>query len=280
MAITDNILAYWKLDGNSNDSVASYNGTDTSITYSSGNGKIIQGAGFNGSTSKIELSTTAFGTVNTFSISMWINVTSPGTRQGVFCKTDGASTATTVFNIEVGNTANKITFSVSNGATANSVTSTASISSSTWTHVVCTCDGTDQKIYINGSLDSTTAYAGGAINNITKATTIGQFGSFGSLPYTGAIDEVGYWDRAINSTEVSQIYNSGTGIQYPFVDIITAQTGVFTLTGYSSTLTVGSTMTASTGSFLLTGNPTIFDIRGWINQSKNTSTWNNQSKHF
>lgn len=217
MALTDNLVSYWKLDGNSNDSVASNNGTDTSITYSSGNGKIVQGAGFNGSTSKIELSTTAFGTTSTFSISMWINVTTPSTRQGVFCKTDGIGASTTTFITEVGNTSNKFTFGVSNGTTQSTGTTTTSISSGTWTHVVCTCDGTNQKIYLNGSLDNTTAYAGGAINNITKETTIGQFGSYTLLPYTGAIDEVGFWSgKALDSTEVSQLYNSGAGLAYPF----------------------------------------------------------------
>lgn len=282
MAITDNILAYWKLDGNSNDSVASYNGTDTSITYSSGNGKIIQGAGFNGSTSKINLSTTAFGTNINFSVSFWIKATSFASRMGLFVKANGTSNAGACFWIQVSSSgANKISFGVmDSGLTGAIADATTSITDNAWNHVVCTCDGTNQKIYINGTLDATQACAGATINNITMDTTMGWWGSYASLPYTGAMDEVGYWDRAINSTEVSQIYNSGNGIQYPFVYILTAQTGVFSLTGYNAGLTVGSTMIASTGSFTLTGNPVAFDLRGWIDQTKNTSTWNNQSKHF
>ena len=59
MALRDNIVAYYKLDGNSNDSVGTNNGTDTAITYSVANGKINQGAGYNGSTSKITISNTS-----------------------------------------------------------------------------------------------------------------------------------------------------------------------------------------------------------------------------
>lgn len=48
------IKGYWKLNGNSNDySGNGNNGTDTSITYSQANGRLGQGAGFNGSTSRI-----------------------------------------------------------------------------------------------------------------------------------------------------------------------------------------------------------------------------------
>ena len=30
------------------------------------------------------------------------------------------------------------------------------------------------------------------------------------------IDEVGIWSRTLTSTEVSDLYNSGSGLQYPF----------------------------------------------------------------
>jgi len=36
MALTDNLISYWKLDGNSTDSVGSNNGTDTSVSYFTG----------------------------------------------------------------------------------------------------------------------------------------------------------------------------------------------------------------------------------------------------
>jgi hypothetical protein len=40
-------VAYWKLDGDSNDAVGSNNGSDINVTYSTANGKVNQGAGFN-----------------------------------------------------------------------------------------------------------------------------------------------------------------------------------------------------------------------------------------
>ena len=226
MALTDNILAYWKLDGNSNDSVASNNGTDTSITYSAGNGLIVQGAGFDGSTSKIALSTTAFGTTSTFSVSMWIKHSSFASRQGLFVKASGVSNVGACFWIEVSSVGtNNISFGVmDSGLSGATATSSGTVTDGVWNHVVCTCDGTNQKVYINGSLSNTTACAGATINNITMDTTLGYWGSYASLPYGGAMDEVGFWSgKALDSTEVTQLYNSGAGLSYPFTSTNTTR---------------------------------------------------------
>lgn len=52
--VSSGIQGYWRLDGNSNDASGNgNNGTDTDITYSQANGRLNQGAGFNGSSSKI-----------------------------------------------------------------------------------------------------------------------------------------------------------------------------------------------------------------------------------
>ena len=67
-------------EGNSNDSTSNSNdGTDTSITYSTANGKIGQGAGFNGSTSNIAYPSLGLG--NSFTFSFWFNTNSPATEQ-------------------------------------------------------------------------------------------------------------------------------------------------------------------------------------------------------
>jgi hypothetical protein len=34
----------------------------------------------------------------------------------------------------------------------------------------------------------------------------------------GDIDEVGIWSRVLTSTEVTQLYNGGAGLQYPFTN--------------------------------------------------------------
>ena len=36
-----------------------------------------------------------------------------------------------------------------------------------------------------------------------------------SYYYNGILDEIGVWDRELTSTEVTELYNSGSGKQYP-----------------------------------------------------------------
>ena len=70
------VIAWWKLDGNSNDASGNgHNGTDTAITYTTG--KINQAASFNGTTSKITVPDSDAFSFNggspdkPFSISLW-----------------------------------------------------------------------------------------------------------------------------------------------------------------------------------------------------------------
>lgn len=69
----------------------------------------------------------------------------------------------------------------------------------------------------------------------------------------------------------------------PYVTVqnltMTASVGAFTLTGTTTGLGRLYTMIASVGSFILTGTDAIFNVRGWTNQSKNSSSFSNQSKN-
>lgn len=51
MALTDNLISYYALDSNGNDSLGTNNMTEANITYVTG--KIANAASFNGSTSQM-----------------------------------------------------------------------------------------------------------------------------------------------------------------------------------------------------------------------------------
>lgn len=75
-----------------------------------------------------------------------------------------------------------------------------------WQMFTFTYNGSDQIMYIDGSFNN--EVNGGSMGNATGDFFIGDF------IYTGLIDEVAFWNRTINSSEVSQLYNDGLGITY------------------------------------------------------------------
>src|SRR5664280_2692195 len=77
------LLSYFRMEGDSTDYWGSNNGTDTAITYNSGNGKVNQGAGFNGSTSKITMSGCPITGSGNFSIFVWVKTSSTGARKEI-----------------------------------------------------------------------------------------------------------------------------------------------------------------------------------------------------
>ena len=206
MALTDNIISYYKLDGNSNDSVGSNDGSDTSITYSDANGIINNGAGFNGSSSVISV-----GDIdsNYLTVSAWVKQVVGEPTAFVYKWYDG-----TIRSYRLDATAGKYRWEISrDGLETLQVRSTTDYDDGSWVHLVGTYDGTYLKIYYNGSLETTSSTLSGTIYNNSESTTIGI------TAFEGAIDEVGIWSRAITSTEVTALYNSGSGFQPIFSSI-------------------------------------------------------------
>lgn len=211
MALTTNLVAYWKLDGNSNDAVGSNNGTDTGITYSSGNGKIVQGAGFaSGSSSKIIFANAVSGSGD-YSWQFWLKHTSTETSMMLFSQAFAGSYF--FAQINGGSGPAKFQFADS-GDVSFSTSGTPDLHDGGWHHVVITKSNLTWVVYVDGAVDTNftatinTSYSANALNFGTYGGGTGNF-------YTGALDEFGIWSRALTSTEVSQLYNGGAGLAYP-----------------------------------------------------------------
>jgi hypothetical protein len=69
-----------------------------------------------------------------------------------------------------------------------------------WTHLVTTCDGTTLRLYVNGSLVSSTA-VGGSMAATTGVLRIGGNSVWKEF-FKGAIDEVRIYNRALGPGEI------------------------------------------------------------------------------
>ena len=105
----------------------------------------------------------------------------------------------------------------------NTVYTTVTAATGTWYHLAMVHDLGNKTItfYVNNSAFGPsqystvlpierTDYTGFAING-TVTTPGGLEHAAGSL-----IDAVGIWNRPLYSNEISTLYNSGSGLQYPF----------------------------------------------------------------
>lgn len=238
MALTDNLIAYWKLDessGNAADETGnSHTLTNTNVSYSSG--KINNGGSFNGTSSVLTSASSDFNPSGSFSISLWVNYTSLATYDApcLISKDDVGNRGYTLNVDRTGKFPNLYIFKSGGGASTVSCTNTLA-SSGTWYHVVFTysyvTDGTSVlTIYLNGTQEQQITNAVGPIYASSRDFLIGEQG-YSGFPrwWNGMIDEVGFWTKELSSTEVSSLYNGGSGLAYPLTVASTTNSGFFRL---------------------------------------------------
>ncbi len=164
-------------------------------------------ASFNGSN---YLSVNNFtGNPASFSVSQWVQLNTSQTSREFFSNflpnvnqgwTTGISDSST----------NKVKFYLG----SNTLTANTALTNLVWTHVVCTYDGTTAKIYLNGNT-TPDATLTSAINYGTVPTS----NFIGTLQGTaqwlnGSLAAMGVWSKALSTTEVTSLYNSGNGLLF------------------------------------------------------------------
>lgn len=211
MVLTTNLVGYWKLDANSNDSLGTNNGTDTNTSYAT-NGKISKCATFTGTGYINKTSPTNLPLGNgSYTVAFWFKTSSAAGSP--ICVSLGTTGAKTQLAIGIAVTSGKLSVSWYG---ADITYNTANLADGTWHFVVSTWDGTTRLTYLdNTALASDTPSA--ANLNITYGKM--RFGSAtdNSERLNGSVDEIGIWTRALTSAEASTLYNSNNGLTYPFV---------------------------------------------------------------
>jgi len=209
------LQAYYTADNTPNDATSNgYNGTLTNgATY--GTGKINQGFSFDGVNDYVELPRQMFEVINDFSVSFWIKGNGTSTIS-IF----GNQFDTSGFRVDYLSN-NKIFFRyfVSGGGSVD-LTSIGTVARGDWAFITVTKDSVNGgKIYINGVLD----------NSDTITTDVNYFNPNFAYPvvgtvqtaaftryfyFDGLIDEVGLFNTVKTASEVTELYNSGSGKQY------------------------------------------------------------------
>lgn len=227
---SSNITSYFRLDEGSG---AFTNDTINPIPFNQGNltnspawitGKIGYGLNFTGSSSQYVLlgNNSIYNYIWNFSINMWFNATNSSTGY-LIARDSGAADSNSKFRMAVGSdgcSANKVCWQVSTTAAFNNYadTTTDNIGDGRWHMITGTTNATHVSLYLDGVLKSIAPMAAGTPAGGNTQTRIGA--RTNGVYYTGGIDEVGLWNRTLSQQEISQIYNNGSGLSYPFVQLM------------------------------------------------------------
>lgn len=244
-ALTDNITSYYKLDETSGTiSLNSHNQTlnGTMISLNSVTGIIGNAYNFSSTgTPRLNASTIAtesaydFDRTTAYTVSGWFKLSSNGfgtNNRIVFNKADGGFAIGITLMFDTNN--KLIWYHRDSGTGEDSITTVGTFTDTNFHHLVAVYDGSDSangmKIYIDGANVSTTV-----VLNTVSATILNNqpfiIGNFDpivspptSFPMLGILDEVGVWKRNLSQAEITQLYNSGNGLTYPFSTTVTNET--------------------------------------------------------
>lgn len=147
-----------------------------------------------------------------WSMSFWLNINNLAAQRCVYAKVTNDAN---VYGFSIQATTGANIFLQCRAATYNlSHTGSLTVPTATWFHLVVTYSGgsniNGMRIYINGAVDTTPG--SGAMAATLHVGQNALFGARGgtTFPYSGYMDEVTFWSKALNSTEVNELYNSAS----------------------------------------------------------------------
>lgn len=229
MALTDNIVSYYKLDessGNAADSVGSNTLVNiNTATYAAE--KINNGAVFVAASAQAlaiaDASQSGLDLATNLTLAGWVKfATTPSSGNLVQIVSKDKGGVTRSFHFALDNPAGTLQLKFQEFvATDTAVAVNWTPSTDTLYHVAVTRNSTTgaTNFYVNGSQQGTTQTGEtGTIANTTAAFVLGARDA--GSPYiqclNGALDEWGIWSRELSGAEITSLYNSGTGLSYPF----------------------------------------------------------------
>jgi hypothetical protein len=213
--LLDGIVSYWNCDEASGSVLdATENNHDGTVTNATQNqsgavlGKCID---FDGDGDYVDFGdNVAFEFADSFSISVWVN--SDLGSGGIIANYIGDPTYHGYKMLLYLSKANFFAYVTGDNIDVGGGTN---IIDTDWHHVVITFDSEHVNLYVDGSTDmaeedytNTLDYPAGSHLRLGGDNT--------DQDYDGQIDEVGIWNRALTSSEITELYNSGTGLTYPF----------------------------------------------------------------
>ena len=208
--IPSSLVAYWPAEGNANDAAGDNDGiVGNGATFAPG--KVGQAFSFDGVNDYIALSNQPNLSAG-FTFSAWVNFeevkfynqqTVFNNNQFFMRKEDwGDFSERTRISIFV---------ELTGGLVEPRARSTTTLEAGTWYHVAGTWDGRSLRIYVNGDLEGK-SFRIGTLTPATVQARIGQGQEMGVAgnPFSGLIDEIKIYSRALSADQIKAQYEAGS----------------------------------------------------------------------
>lgn len=219
--LTSGLVSVWEFDETSgtslNDSYGNNNGTNYGATINQ-TGTVGMSYLFNSSEGDyIEVTNDASLNISdSITISMWVKVNAAENTQVFIGKSVSGTShispwfAYSIHALYVNETTLTPRLWITTSSGTSSVTG-AQMTVGNWYHLVGTYDGSYIRLYVNTS--GSVSGKSGTINTYSTPLRIGTNGGYGEN-FQGTMDQVAIWNRALTASEVSDLYNSGSGLPY------------------------------------------------------------------
>ena len=207
-------IALYSLDGDPSDENGVYGGTDNNNAYKAG--LFSQSSFFNGSDSHIKLPSSLESiTAGDFSYSLWVKyIGSDGTIMNLRNTAAGGGSSDRkagLFQVDGGLW--RATYKGSGDGSQIIKTAGFGPISGQWSHITVVRSGNNFKVYINGAeIAELTATTSGSVEVSNDLLQLGrhQYSTVNNY-FNGEIDDVAFWDSALTSEKVLEIFKNAGG---------------------------------------------------------------------
>ena len=201
------------------DIVATNHGTSpVTAAPSFSTGKMNKAFKFDGINDHILLPSTALKFTGDFSVSLWVYIPLSVSSNQSLIGCQRQPSVWTGWNIELYQ--NSIYFVFGTGSSRKSYSYTNNSNIGAWKHITATFkNGTGGKLYIDGTLQGTIATTDSIVYDSVHTPSIGAMKYAPNTTWyvqNGTkMDNISTWTRELSATEITELYNSGNGKQYP-----------------------------------------------------------------
>ena len=220
---TNGLVGYWPFSGNANDvSGNGNNGTVTGATLTADrNGNPNSAYSFDGVSNFIEVvSNSQISMTSSYSIAVWVNVNQFNSggfpyQPAIISKIDGGDWYGGYEIRASGDANNTVKYLGTSGNIGGQNTSLYKDNQveNVWTNVVVTYSGSKLKFYLNGiCIDSVNR--SGNLQSSSLPLRFGRRGGSNNCWYSGKIDDIGMWNRALTQQEITDLFNANSSSSF------------------------------------------------------------------